>query len=434
MHQLAPAAALALAAALVPSIAVAAPSALPPVKRSLASASTTDRTCHASLYSGKGIARTTYRAPMSGFVTVRDAAKRGNWNLAVFDARTRHALTSSESFSSNEVAQTWVTSGERLVIQGCRAGGKPSAFRVATTFVDAKPPTSTVPSLVRVHTNQQGVLARLDSLGFDVTHNERPGYADVIAPDADKFALLKKLGLKYDVLSSDLRQDFLKARAADARQVRAAGKSPLPTGRETYRTYAEYQTELAQMVKDHPGLVRPVTFGKSYQGRDIQGIEVADNVAASDDGRPVYLLVALHHAREWPPAEIAMEFAHMVTEGFGHDDQITNLLRRERIVIVPIINPDGFNAARGTDPDPADTLMNNGGSLQDNTDGASPYDWDTVEGVFTPFGGNLAYRRKNCDGLVVPNGPNHEEQNVPCYYQNGVDPNRNYGFGWGGLG
>jgi hypothetical protein len=373
---------------------------------------------------------------MSGFVTVRGAAQRGNWDLSVFDARSRRALTSSESFTSNEVAQTWVAAGQRLIIQGCREGGRPSAFRVATTFVNAQPPKATVPSLVRVHASNDGILARLDSLGFDVTHNERPGWADVIAPDADKLALLNKLGLKYDLLSGDLRKDFVQARAADAREVQAAGKSPLPTGRETYRTYAEYQTELAKLVKDNAGLVRPVTLGKSYQGRDIQGIEVADNVGANDDGRPIYLLVALHHAREWPSAEIAMEFAHMVVQGYGKDEQITNLLRKERIVIIPIINPDGFVASRGTDPDPADSLMNNGAGLQDNTEGVSPYDWDTVEGVFTPFGGNLAYRRKNCDMGLAEGDPLHseQEQNLPCYYRAGVDPNRNYGYGWGGLG
>jgi hypothetical protein len=435
MHRLVTAVA-AIAAALVPATAGAAPSALPPVKRSLSSATTTGRVCHASLHSGKGIARTAYRAPMSGFITIRGSAPRGNWDLAVFDARTRRALTSSESFSSNEVAQTWVTAGQRLVIQGCRADGKGSGFRVATTFVSAQPPKATVPSLVRVQTSDDGILARLDSLGFDVTHNEHPGWADVIAPDAGKLALLKRLGLKFDLLSSDLRKDFAAARAADARRVQAAGKSPLPTGRETYRTYADYQTELAQLVKDHPGLVRPVTLGKSYQGRDIQGIEVADNVGATDDGRPIYLLVALHHAREWPSGEMAMEFAHMVTDGYGKDDQITNLLRKERIVIVPIINPDGFLTSRGTDPDPADTLMTNGAGLEDNTQGASPYDWDTVEGVFTPFGGNLAYRRKNCDMGLAEGDPLHseQEQNLPCYYRVGVDPNRNYGFGWGGNG
>src|SRR3954468_10366985 len=153
MHRLVAAVCVAVTAALIPSTAIASPNVLPSVKRALSSASTTGRVCHSSLYSGRGIARTTYRAPMAGFVTVRGAAKRGNWDLAVFDARTRRAMTSSESFRSNEVAQTWVTSGQRLIIQGCRQAGRRSTFRVATTFVDAQPPKATVPSLVRVHTN-----------------------------------------------------------------------------------------------------------------------------------------------------------------------------------------------------------------------------------------------------------------------------------------
>src|SRR4051794_15995916 len=222
MHRLVTAALLALAAALAPSTALAAPGFLPPVKRTLTAASTTGAVCHSGLRTGAGIARATYRAPMSGFVTFRGSATRGNWDLAVFDATARKALTSSESFGSNEVAQTWVTSGQRLVIQGCREGGKPAAFNVAASFVNATPPKAETPSLVRVHTSSQGILQRLDSLGFDVTHNVHRDSADVVAPSAAKLALLSKLGLRFDVLSKDLRQDFLKARASDTRRVDAA--------------------------------------------------------------------------------------------------------------------------------------------------------------------------------------------------------------------
>src|SRR3954452_22278128 len=124
MPHLVPGLAVTAVAALAPATALAAPAGLPAVKSSLSSASTTDRTCHASLYRRKGIARTSYRVPMSGYVTLRGRAARGNWDLAVFDARTRRALTSSESFSSNEVASTWVASGQRLLIRAAaRAEG-----------------------------------------------------------------------------------------------------------------------------------------------------------------------------------------------------------------------------------------------------------------------------------------------------------------------
>jgi hypothetical protein len=414
MHRLVTAGALAIAATLVPSSAIAAPTLLTPVKRTLSASS-------------KSCAGTSYRAPMSGFVTVReDGTTRGDWDLALIDKRSRTTLASSKSFGSREVAQSFVGAGQRLTVRGCRVSGGDATYPVEIIFSDAKPPKAVRPSLVRVGTSNPGILRRLDSLGFDVTENVRAGHADVVVPSAAKLAALQKLNLPFKVRSLDLRKDFVKARKADARyaaRVGAAG-SPLPTGRTGYRTLADFQTELKALVKDHPGLVRPVTLGETFQGRSIQGVEIADNVDAPNDGRPTFLLVGLHHAREWPSAEIAMEFAHYMIDGFGTNDEVTSLLKRERLVVVPIINVDGYNASRGTAED---------GYMPDPADSTGVPEGDTAEGVALPFGGNLAYRRKNCDG-VVPNGPNHEEQNFPCYYQVGVDPNRNYGQNWGGVG
>ena len=86
------------------------------------------------------------------------------------------------------------------------------------------------------------------------------------------------------------------------------------------------------------------------------------------------------------------------------------MLQHERIVIVPIINPDGYVVSRTTP------------SAYDQT-GMGPF--DTAEAV--GGGGFGAYRRKNCDGAV----PSPE---FPCLLQYGVDPNRNYGEGWGAAG
>ena len=426
MHRLATGLALTLASALVPSIASAAPAALPPVQRTLSAASTTARACDASPAARRGVARTLYRVPMSGFVTFRgDGATRGNWDLSVFDAATGHRVTGSRAFGSDEVAQTWVTAGQRLLVQGCHVSGRDSTFPVSIEFVAAKPPKAERPSLVRIPTTDKGILARLDSLGYDVTENSRSGRSDIVVPTAAKLDQLRTLGVDFKIRSLDMRKDFVQAREADARYSARMGAkgSPLPTGRTTYRTYNDIQAELAALVKANPGLVRPIVIGHSFQGREIQGIEIAKDVNTPNDGRPTFLLVSLHHAREWPSVETSMEYAHMLVDGAASDPQISVLTARERTVIVPLVNPDGFIASRGGEdgsiPDPADTTgVPNG---------------DLVEGVAMPFGGNMAYRRKNCDGFV-PNGPGHEEQNLPCYYQYGVDPNRNYGQNWGGVG
>ncbi len=153
---------------------------------------------------------------------------------------------------------------------------------------------------------------------------------------------------------------------------------------------------------------------KTLQGPSVTGLEFAKDVDRADDGRPTYFVVATHHAREWPSAEAAMELAHLLAQSFGKDQRITDLLSRERIVIVPLINPDGYVESRGLPFDPYDRT-GAGGSLG-----------HTAESV-APFGGTMAYRRKNCNGAI-------SSGNVACFLQHGVDPNRNYGEGWGGPG
>jgi hypothetical protein len=56
---------------------------------------------------------------------------------------------------------------------------------------------------------------------------------------------------------------------------------------------------------------------------------------------------------------------------------------------------------------------------------------DPDEGLLTPvfpFGGNFAYRRKNCNPIV------HQNTALPCEAAIGVDNNRNYATDWGGPG
>jgi len=140
---------------------------------------------------------------------------------------------------------------------------------------------------------------------------------------------------------------------------------------------------------------------KSFQGRDIQGIEVTNNVGAPDDGKPVFFLMGEHHAREWPSAEIPTEFGLYLTSQFGSDPRVTALLKKVRIVIVPVINPDGYIASREA-TDVADNTGDPGGAPS------------LAESVAPP-GGSLAYRRKNCDGASPSPA-------TPCQLQYGVRP------------
>jgi hypothetical protein len=146
---------------------------------------------------------------------------------------------------------------------------------------------------------------------------------------------------------------------------------------------------------------------------------MSDNVASTTDGKPVFLMMGLHHAREWPSGEHAMEFAFDLARGyFTGDARITGLLKKVRVLVVPVVNPDGFDQSRKWGDLVDIREVDNGGTV-------------TILG--NP--GN-AYKRKNCrtvDG-VNSTPPGACEVSSPGGYGTGVDLNRNYGGLWGGPG
>ena len=117
------------------------------------------------------------------------------------------------------------------------------------------------------------------------------------------------------------------------------------------------------------------------------------------------------------------ELALHLAAQYGKDARVTQLLDRVRVVVVPLINADGFIASRSA-VDPADALGDPDIAPELFGPGLAP---SLAEGALIPAGGILAYRRKNCRG-VDPGGT------LPCELTTGVDPNRNYGFKWGGPG
>lgn len=358
-------------------------------------------------------ARTTYRSAVTGLLDVR-LRGRGDWDLVVRDSDGRR-VASSRGFGAGEVVQGWVRGGRTLVAEACRRPGAGARARITLrTVASALPKLLGGGSvrLVRVNANE-AQLAGLERAGFDVTHVRGPGWADVLVSGTAQLTRLQLSGLRFQTRDSNLAKSFARARAADARATARAGAggSALPSGRTTYRTYEEIQAELKQLVAQHPGLVRKVVFGKSHQGREISGVEIARDVDA-DDGRPVFFTMGVHHAREWPSAEAAMEFAHLLVQEQA-TPRAANILAKERVVILPLVNPDGFVSSRNAF-DPADALL-----------GQEP-NATLVESIIPP-GGAFAYRRKNCNGEII--GPQ-----LPCELAWGVDNNRNYGNLWGGPG
>jgi Zinc carboxypeptidase len=115
-----------------------------------------------------------------------------------------------------------------------------------------------------------------------------------------------------------------------------------------------------------------------------------------------------------------MEWAFELVRGYGRDAELTDLSKRVRTIVIPIVNPDGFNLSREA---PVDLV-------EDPEFESLPGLVDTGAMLVDPA---FAYKRRNCrviDGQDAPGGICA----LPVFRTTGVDPNRNYGGLWGGPG
>jgi murein tripeptide amidase MpaA len=371
------------------------------------------RSCVRDLGPGAaGTARTSWTAPAEGYLNARlSGGLNGDWDIAVLGQGGGEPLAVSTSFGSNEQATTWVERGDELTIQACRREGGVERIPLSLDLTEMQipGPTDETFTLERVALDGPATLQDLEATGLDVTHAATEDSAIVATYSDEERAELTSAGFTYETVEDDLLAKDLRSRQIEQRATAAPGASELPSGNEAYRTYPDYTNDMKALVDDYPGLVRKVIVGETFEGRTIQGVEIAKDVEADDDGRPVYLNMALHHAREWPGGEFTMEYAIDLAERYGSDPEVTELLDNVRVVLIPVVNVDGFIASRsfGTSP------------LDDNVNANLPQ-------IVANQG---AYIRKNCR-------PTLNDGAVPCANRtgSGVDPNRNYGAYWGGEG
>jgi hypothetical protein len=382
-----------------------------------------DRTCFTKLLSGStGVAKRDFTVPATGQLNARLTGGSGDWDLAVFRKVGGAAIAAGSSRGADEVAGGYGFFGEKLTVQACRRSGTGNAANLNVELIPIENGRPEISKLVNVIAPSRKERNRLNSLGLDVTEHGTSKTLGVVLHGADDEAKLRKAGFDFKVEIPDLVADSARARKADARFKTTASASKLPSGRTAYRRLADYTEELKKLAADNPTLVKPITLPfKTWEGRTVEGIEITENVSARD-GKPVFLQMGVHHAREWPSGEHAMEWAYELINGYKSGDARTKkLVQNTRTIVVPIVNPDGFNASREA------------GELQGGGDGrGTPNAGETDETVNILTHPN-EYRRKNCRFLDNSEGGSCVQPALGLASP-GVDPNRNYGGFWGGVG
>jgi len=153
-----------------------------------------------------------------------------------------------------------------------------------------------------------------------------------------------------------------------------------------YYTYAEMVQELNQIASAYPNITNLFSIGQTWQGRDVWAMKISDNPTQKEP-EPRVLISAVHHAREPIGCSICMDFINYLIQNYGNNDTATTIVNNTEVLVVPVVNPDGY-------------VFN------------ETYD--------DPWGNGW---RKNCRD-------NNNNGQMDTDYD-GVDLNRNYGYMWG---
>src|SRR3954451_19482417 len=158
----------------------------------------------------------------------------------------------------------------------------------------------------------------------------------------------------------------------------------MPDNRQVYRTYADYNNDMSALATANPSLVAyKLAPYKSIEGRDVHYVEITNNVTTAD-GKPVFYVQGAIHGNESAAAEDSMEFAIDIVNQSKVNPKVSALLDHVRVIILPLVNPDGYEHK----PSP---------------------------------------RRAYCDSATPLTPP----LTCPTSTSQGVDMNRNYPLGWG---
>ena len=168
-----------------------------------------------------------------------------------------------------------------------------------------------------------------------------------------------------------------------------------------YRNYDELLEDLQEIESQYPDICKLYdignTRGKEYSmagnsyyndyNHEIWAMKVSDNVEEEED-EPSVFYMAEHHAREPISLEVNMYVLNHIISNYGSDPTITDEVNNKQIWFMPLVNPNGHKIVT----DEVDLWWRK--NIRDNNDNGS-----------INFGGG-----------------------------DGVDPNRNYEWNWGGEG
>ncbi|GHH94347.1 M14 family metallopeptidase [Streptomyces capillispiralis] len=143
---------------------------------------------------------------------------------------------------------------------------------------------------------------------------------------------------KLEKQGVDLTEHTLSARAEN-RVAAAADGVFRPYGGE-----GGLKEEILRTAREHPGLTKVVSIGRTIRGQDILALKLSRNARTAEDGsKPAVLYLSNQHAREWITPEMTRRLMHHYLDSYRTDKRIKKIVDTTELWFVLSANPDGYD-------------------------------------------------------------------------------------------
>ena len=212
-------------------------------------------------------------------------------------------------------------------------------------------------SKVQVQTPGSADVQMLYDIGVDIDHyqgNRFHGIEFFVTPN--ELQELERSGFKFEILIDDFRKYY----AEQLKEEEAARSESVRSGMIAtnfgygsmggFYTLQEVEDKLDSMSIKFPDIsTQKFSIGTSMEGRDIWAVKISDNPSIDEDEPTVYY-DALHHAREPLSMAVTNNYMYWLLENYMTDPQVKYIVDNREQYFVPVVNPDGYEYNRQTDP------------------------------------------------------------------------------------
>ncbi|XP_074124008.1 carboxypeptidase A5-like [Sminthopsis crassicaudata] len=148
---------------------------------------------------------------------------------------------------------------------------------------------------------------------------------------------LNSSGISYTVMIKDI-QVLLDEEKKGMSSSQRLERSTSSFRYNAYHTLEEIYTWMDNLVAEHSDLVSKIMIGKTFEKRPIFVLKFS----TGNKSRPAIWIDSGIHAREWITQATGVWTAMKIVTDYGEEPALTNVLNHMDIVLEVVTNPDGF--------------------------------------------------------------------------------------------